>query len=88
MRKANPQIRKAERVTLCDICYKNYQKYKNGCDVLTYRLGESQKDECFAFTDDPSWEKKVNAAVMEYARSKGFPDYVPIGMAKPTPDKF
>lgn len=40
---------------------------KRGCKVFT-----EKPKKCWAWTDDPDWEKKVRAAVVEYRKAKGW----------------
>ena len=46
----------------CKTCQK---LKKNGeCVALKVRIGQEQ--DCFAWSDDPEWKKKVNEAIKEY----------------------
>jgi len=55
----------------CNTCEKTVVN-KNGkyekCKVLSEMIG--LKKDCFAWTNDPRWEEKVNQAVKEYALGK------------------
>lgn len=46
----------------CDTCQK--LKVNGKCAVLKENLG--QERDCWAWTSDPGWEKKVNEAIKEY----------------------
>lgn len=48
----------------CETCQRWNKKY-NYCEALT-----SPPNPCWAWTDDPEWEAKVNEAVMIYKMSK------------------
>lgn len=48
----------------CKTCTKKFLSGRN-CKVLTEMIGK--KKECWAWSDDPDWEKKVKKAVQEYA---------------------
>jgi len=76
-KKLVPKKENKSEIGLCSICSKDSGKYKQGCDVLTYKIGEH--NECTCFTDDRYWEVKVNRQVMRYAMMKGERDYIPIG---------
>ncbi|RQD77353.1 MAG: hypothetical protein D5R97_02560 [Candidatus Syntrophonatronum acetioxidans] len=47
----------------CETCAKNTPA-DNACQVLTKRIGLEQ--DCWAWSDNPDWEKKVNEAVKAY----------------------
>ena len=48
----------------CETCTKKFFSGRD-CKVLTVMIGKKQ--ECWAWSDDPDWEKKVKKAVKEYA---------------------
>ena len=48
----------------CETCTKKFFNGR-GCKVLTVMIGKKQ--ECWAWSDDPDWEKEVKKAVQEYA---------------------
>jgi hypothetical protein len=48
----------------CDTCTKKTPAGKR-CRVLKEMIGKNE--ECWAWSDDPDWEKKVKKAVQEYA---------------------
>lgn len=47
----------------CKTCTKKFLS-GGACKVLTEMIGKKQ--ECWAWSDDPDWEKKVKKAVQEY----------------------
>jgi hypothetical protein len=47
----------------CDTCAK--LRKNNHCAVLTTRIGKDR--DCFSWTDDPNWERKVAEEVARYA---------------------
>lgn len=47
----------------CKTCTKKFLSGR-GCKVLTVMIGKKQ--ECWAWSDDPNWEKKVKKEVQEY----------------------
>jgi hypothetical protein len=49
---------------VCETCQKK-SPYGRACKVLTEMIGK--KEECWAWSDDPDWEKKVKKSVQEYA---------------------
>jgi hypothetical protein len=51
----------------CDVCAKR-ESGKKKCLVLKENIGLYQ--DCWAWTDDPDWESKVNAAVHKYRYDK------------------
>lgn len=56
----------------CENCAK-YSKKTKQCKVLK----ECIKQDCWAWTDDKDWMKKVKEAVAQYSASKGAGDNVP-----------
>lgn len=53
----------------CNTCAKREQGSKE-CKVLKEAIGLYQ--DCWAWTDDPDWESKVNAAVYKYRYDKEY----------------
>jgi hypothetical protein len=53
----------------CDVCAKR-KPGKKECLVLEENIGLYQ--DCWAWTDDPDWESKVNAAVHKYRYDKEY----------------
>ncbi len=56
----------------CDTCTKRFPHAKalrTGCQVLTDSIGE--REPCWAWSDDPEWEAKVNAALIECYGHRG-----------------
>lgn len=49
----------------CDTCAKRHPVNKKKCMVLKAQIGLTK--DCWAWTDDPLWLKKVNAATKKYA---------------------
>ena len=55
------------KTVLCDSCAKVVWKSGQAarCAVLKTMIGK--KGDCFAYTDDPEWAQKVEAAIKDYA---------------------
>jgi hypothetical protein len=57
----------------CETCTKKHvgPQYgpETGCQVLTYRIGE--RGGCWAWSDDPEWEEKVELAIRIKYGEKG-----------------
>ena len=52
----------------CDTCSKCDERQRQ-CYVLTEMIGKRR--ECWAWDDDPAWERKAEAATSAYAKSRG-----------------
>ena len=52
----------------CDSCSKCDEKQRM-CYVLTEMIG--QRRECWAWDDDPAWERRAEAATSAYAKARG-----------------
>jgi hypothetical protein len=52
----------------CDTCSKCDEKQRM-CYVLTEMIGKRR--ECWAWDDDPAWERKAEAATSAYAKARG-----------------
>jgi len=52
----------------CDSCSKCDEKQRM-CYVLTEMIG--LRRECWAWDDDPAWERKAEAATSAYAKARG-----------------